>query len=262
MRLLLACVLFAPASVVLAQTVAPVERAEVKRFAGVQTVPSANTSPGAGRSTPITATYTDESLAKALASMGDMAGIKILLDSDFRDRTLTIRFDGETFDVALAQVLRTNRLFTKVLGERTLVVVPDTQAKHRVYDRWVATKPFPFVRNRSSITLSFTDASLKSVFEALGKASGVKVLFDPDFRDQRVSIRFEGEALEPALDQLILPLRLFLTVIEGDAIVIAPDSQAIRQRYDQGAPPAGSGTLSCVMPVPELERRLAARGAR
>jgi hypothetical protein len=49
-------------------------------FAGVQTVPSANTSPGVGRSTPITATYTDESLAKTLTSMGEMAGVKILFD--------------------------------------------------------------------------------------------------------------------------------------------------------------------------------------
>lgn len=222
MRLLLACVLFAPIGMVLAQT---------------ETVSPANATRGAGRSTPITATYTDESLAKVLASMGEMAGIKILFDSDFRDRRLSIRFDGETFDVALAQVLRTNRLFTKVLGERTLVVVPDLDAKRRVYDQWVATKPFPFVRNRSSIRSSFTDASLKSVFESLGKAAGVKVLFDPDFRDQRVSIRFEGEAFEPALDQLLLSRRLFLTVIEGDALVIAPDSQAIRRRYEPGAPP-------------------------
>jgi type II secretory pathway component GspD/PulD (secretin) len=218
MRFLLACVLFAP----------------------VGAVPFANASPGTGRSTPIAANYTDESLAKALASMGEMAGVKILFDADFRDRTLTIRFDGETFDVALAQVLRTNRLFAKFLGERTLVVVPDIQIKHRIYDRWVATKPFLFVPNRSPITLSFTDASLKSVFEALGNAAGVKVLFDPDFRDQLVSIRFEEEALEPALDQLILPRRLFLAVIEGDAIVIAPDSLELRQKYEKGPPPAGS----------------------
>ena len=239
MRLLLACVLVAPASVVLAQTVAPVERAEVERFAGAQTVASANATPGTGRSTPITAAYTNESLAEALAAMGEMAGIKILFDADFRDSTLTVRFDRETFDVALAQVLRTNRLFAKALGDRTLVVVPDTQIKHRIYDRWVATKPFPFVQNRSSITLSFTDASLKSVFEALGNAAGVKVLFDPNFRDQRVSIRFEGEAFEPAMDQLLLPLRLFVTVIEGETIVIAPDSQELRQKYEQSEPPAG-----------------------
>jgi type II secretory pathway component GspD/PulD (secretin) len=214
MRLLLACVLFAPVGV----------------------VPAAHASPGAGRSTPINATYTDESLAKALASMGEMAGVKILFDADFRDRTLTIRFDGETFDVALAQVLRTNRLFAKLLGERTLVVVPDIQVKRQIYDRWVATKPLSFVRDRSPITLSFVDASLKSVFEALGDAAGVKVLFDPDFRDQRVSIRFDEEALEPALDQLILPRRLFLAVIEGNAIVVAPDSLELRQRYAEGAP--------------------------
>ena len=239
MRLLRACVLVAPANMVLAQTVAPLEAAEVARFAGAQTVASANTTPGTGRFTPITAAYTNQSLAEALSAMGKMAGIKILFDADFRDKTLTIGFDGETFDVALAQVLRTNRLFAKALGDRTLVVVPDIHFKHRIYDRWVATKPFPFVQNRSSITLSFTDASLKSVFEALGNAAGVKVLFDPNFRDQRVSIRLEGEAFEPAMDQLLLPRRLFMAVIEGDAIVIAPDSQELRQRYEQGEQPAG-----------------------
>ena len=124
MRLLLACVLVAPANMVLAQTVA-----------------SANAAPGTGRSTPITAAYTNESLAEALAAIGEMAGIKILFDADFRDRTLTIRFDGETF--------------------------------------------------------------------------------------------------RPAMDQLLLPRRLFAAVIEGDAVVISPDSQELRQRYEQGEPPAG-----------------------
>jgi hypothetical protein len=210
-------------------------------------------SPEAGRSTPITASYTEENLAKALVSMGEMAGIKILFDADFRDRRLTIAFDAEPFDAALAQVMRTNLLFAKPLGERTLVIVPDSPAKHSTYDRWAPTPPLPFVRNRSPISLSFTDASLKSVFEALGKAAGVKFLFDADYRDRRVSIRFDGEPLEAALDQLILPYRLFLTVIEGNAIVVAADSPAMRQRYGKASPPAGRASLGCDTPVPGLD---------
>jgi len=191
------------------------------------------TSPGADRSTPITASHSDESLAKALTSMGDTAGVKILFDSEFRDKKLTIRFTGESFDDALAQVLRPNRLFVKALGEKTLVVVPDSLAKRFAYDRWEPTKPLSFVRNRAPITLSFTDASLRSVFAALGEAAGVKFVFDQDFRDRRVSIRFEGEAFESALDQLVLPYRLYFKAIEGDAVVIAPDSQAVRERYEK-----------------------------
>jgi type II secretory pathway component GspD/PulD (secretin) len=189
---------------------------------------------GAGRSTPITANYSDESLAKALAAMGDSAGVKVLFDADFRDQKLTIRFTGESFGDALAQVLRPNRLFVKALGEKTLVVVPDTLAKRLVYDRWEPTRPLAFVRSRAPITLSFTDASLQAVFTALGEAAGVKFVFDQDFRDRRVSVRFEGEAFESALDQLVLPYRLYFKAIEGDAVVIAPDTRAIREKYEKG----------------------------
>jgi type II secretory pathway component GspD/PulD (secretin) len=192
------------------------------------------TPPSAKRSTPITANYSDESLAKAVTSMGETAGVKVLFDSDFRDKKLTIRFAGEGFEDALAQVLRPNRLFVKPLGEKALVIVPDSLAKRYVYDRWEPTKPLSFVRNRTPITLSFTDASLQSVFLALGEAAGVKFVFDQDFRDRRVSIRFEAEAFESALDQLVLPYRLYFKVIEGDAVVIAPDSKAIREKYDKG----------------------------
>jgi hypothetical protein len=163
MRLLLACVLFAPASVVLAQTVAPVERAEVKRLRR----------------------GTDRPLGQHIA----------------RGRPLHPHH---------------RHLHRREPGQDPHIDGGDGRSQDPL---------------------------------RLGNAAGVKVLFDPSFRDQRVSIRFEEEALEPALDQLILPLRLFLTVIEGDAIVIAPDSPELRQRYEQRAPPVVGG-------APGLARRL------
>ena len=228
--------LVAPVGVV-AQTLEP----EI-RLASAEAV--APPTPDPRRAAPLNATFTETGLEKILTELGERAGVKVLFDADFRDQKLSIAFQDEPFDVALRQLTLPNRLFTKALDARTIVIVPESPAKHRQYDAWTASGPMPAVRNRAPINLSFTGASLQKVFEALGQAAGIKVLFDSDLRDRRVDARFDGETFEAALDQLVLVHRLFFKLIDASTIVISPDSPAKRRQYEESQPPA-SGPLGC-----------------
>ena len=42
--------------------------------------------------------------------------------------------------------------------------------------------------------LSFRNASLREVYQALGKAAGVNFVFDPEFQDQPITIDLQGRA--------------------------------------------------------------------
>ena len=58
-------------------------------------------------------------------------------------------------------------------------------------------------------TLVFREASSRDVFAAIGKFSNLSVLFDPTFRDQRLSIDLRGAKLEQALTSLGVTTRNF-----------------------------------------------------
>jgi len=192
----------------------------------------------ARRQAPISATFTETSLRGVLDSLAERTGVKLLYDNDFRDKKVSLAFRDESFETALKQIRLTHRLFVKELSPKTMVVVPDTPDKHRKYDAWVEPKPLPIVSKREAIHLSFTEASLRKVFDALGEAAGIAVIYDADFRDKKVNVRFDGESFESALDQLALVNSLFYKPVGAHSLVIAPDTAATRHRYEEGDTPS------------------------
>src|SRR4030095_4257958 len=94
--------------------------------------------------------------------------------------------------------------------------------------------PVPILSPRSSapINMNFPDQGLEKIFDALGKVSGVNILFDPDFRDKKVTVRLSGVSFQEALDQITFASRLFYKVVDRNTIIIVPESQAKRRVYD------------------------------
>src|SRR5262249_11717902 len=62
------------------------------------------------------------------------SGINIIYDREVQDRPVTIRLDGVTLEQALNQILSINQLAYKILSERSILIFPDTTAKHNQYD--------------------------------------------------------------------------------------------------------------------------------
>jgi len=81
--------------------------------------------------------FHDDSLKHILDSLGALAGINIVYDSDFRDQEFTVSLDNITFRNALDQILTANRLYYKPLDQSTILIVPDNPQKRRQYDEQV-----------------------------------------------------------------------------------------------------------------------------
>ena len=86
---------------------------------------------------PISIKFENTSLQKILETMGRLAGVNVLFDSTFRDKTVSVDLRNETFQNALDRLTFVNRLFYKILDPSTIIVVDESAAKRRTYDERV-----------------------------------------------------------------------------------------------------------------------------
>ena len=80
-------------------------------------------------------------------------------------------------------------------------------------------------RSTAPINMNFPEQGLEKIFDALAKVSGVNILFDPDFRDKKVSVHLTGVTFQEALDQITFANRLFYKVLDRNTIIIVPESR-------------------------------------
>ncbi len=85
------------------------------------------------------------------------------------------------------------------------------------------------------LKLKFTDASLRAIFQALGKFSGINFLFDEQFRDLPVSIDLTDLTVEQAINSLCLTGRTFYRVMDERTAIIIPDNPQKRNQYEVNA---------------------------
>jgi general secretion pathway protein D len=71
------------------------------------------------------------------------------------------------------------------------------------------------------------------VFTALARFANISVVFDPQFRDQPVSIDLRNTSLESALQSLTAVTRTFYRITAQRTITIVPDTAAKRQEYEE-----------------------------
>ena len=79
----------------------------------------------------------------------------------------------------------------------------------------------------------FRDASARDVYSAIGKFTNISVVFDPQFRDQPVSIDLRNESLGDALNKLSGATRNFWRSTGDRGIIVVPDTQAKRREYEE-----------------------------
>jgi general secretion pathway protein D len=88
---------------------------------------------------------------------------------------------------------------------------------------------------RDNIELKFTDASLKSIFQALGKHAQVSIIYDELFKDMNLTIDISGKEFEDAVAYLCLASKNFYRVIDEKTIIVVPDQPVKRIQYEQNA---------------------------
>jgi general secretion pathway protein D len=86
---------------------------------------------------------------------------------------------------------------------------------------------------REPLGLSFRNASLREVYQALGKAAGVNFVFDPQFQDQTITLDLTDVPFEQALAALGSVGHTFHRVLESRILSVVPDTPAKRREYEQ-----------------------------
>jgi general secretion pathway protein D len=89
--------------------------------------------------------------------------------------------------------------------------------------------------SKDKIELKFTEASLRSIFQALGKHAQVNIIFDELFKDMPLSIDISGKEFEEAVSYLCLASKNFYRIVDGKTIIIVPDQPVKRIQYEQNA---------------------------
>jgi general secretion pathway protein D len=85
---------------------------------------------------------------------------------------------------------------------------------------------------RGPIDIHITQDS-RTAFETLAQLAGLNVIFDPDFRGQRIPIDLSNVDIFEALDILALQTRTFWKPINKTTILVSPDNQTKRRDYDE-----------------------------
>ncbi|MDH4272449.1 MAG: hypothetical protein OEW18_10810, partial [Candidatus Aminicenantes bacterium] len=88
---------------------------------------------------------------------------------------------------------------------------------------------------QDKIELKFTEASLRSIFQALGKHSEVNIIFDELFKDMPMTIDIAGKQFEEAVGYLCLASKNFYRVIDEKTLIVIPDQPVKRIQYEQHA---------------------------
>jgi general secretion pathway protein D len=86
---------------------------------------------------------------------------------------------------------------------------------------------------RLPASLTFRDAPSRDVFTALARFANINVTFDPQFRDQPVTIDLRETSFETALQALSATTRSFYRVTGPRFITVVPDTAAKRQEYEE-----------------------------
>jgi general secretion pathway protein D len=76
-------------------------------------------------------------LAHVFKTLAKSAGINIIFDSSFKNSKFSIILEDISFVQALDRICMLKGLFYKVLDQKTLIIIPDTAAKRKVYDEQI-----------------------------------------------------------------------------------------------------------------------------
>jgi general secretion pathway protein D len=76
-------------------------------------------------------------LEKIFKTLAEIAGINIIFDPGFKDSKLAITLEKVTLSQALERICLLKSLFYKILDKKTIIIIPDTAAKRKIYDEQI-----------------------------------------------------------------------------------------------------------------------------
>lgn len=92
----------------------------------------------------------------------------------------------------------------------------------------------PVFRAKQRLDLVFKNkVSLKTIFQALARTGRVNILFDPGFRDRKITVSLVRTTFQQALERLCLLHRCRYYILDNQNIIVTADGGDSRNRYHQ-----------------------------
>jgi len=85
---------------------------------------------------------------------------------------------------------------------------------------------------RLPASLVFRDASVRDVYTVIARFANVNIIFDPTFRDDRITIDLSNVTLDQALAAISSATRNFYKVTTQRTVTVIPDTAAKRREYE------------------------------
>lgn len=93
--------------------------------------------------------------------------------------------------------------------------------------------PALFNLNTVMAPLVFNQASLRDIFGAIAKSTGINIIFDSTFQDRVYTTSLNGVTLEQALNSIVTANQLFYKVQDPKTVLIIPDNAQKRAQYEE-----------------------------
>lgn len=117
----------------------------------------------------------------------------------------------------------------------TLQLVPEHLAAAQALKdlRTAEASPQSALDSSEANTLSFQRADVRVVYEFLGKAFGLNILFDEGLKNAPVTLYAEGVTVKQALELLTATTETFFKQIGPNTLLVAQESPQKRAQYDE-----------------------------
>jgi general secretion pathway protein D len=86
---------------------------------------------------PSSLVFRDASSRDVFTALARFADVNLIFDPAFKDAPITIDLRNTPFDEAIASVAASTRNFYRVVGQKSITIIPDTPAKRREYEEEV-----------------------------------------------------------------------------------------------------------------------------
>jgi general secretion pathway protein D len=114
---------------------------------------------------PISLKLKDTNIRKVFEILSRLSGVNFVFDSDFRDKKTSIFIEDSTFNQVLDLILKTNKLFKKIVSDNTIIIVPRTKTKIKEYeDYMIRTFYLSNMEAKKAVSLLRTVLQTRSIY--------------------------------------------------------------------------------------------------
>lgn len=156
-------------------------------------------------------------------------------------RNQLVEWDRADEEVAAARAALQEGAFGKAgqllaTAQKRVPAHPDALVLQRELNLKLSPQPVtaPSLSNsyRKPINLEFRDASIKMVFDALARTTGINFIFDKDVRpDQRTTVVLKQTALDDAIDVILSTSQLEKKILNPSSVLIYPSTPVKLREY-------------------------------